>query len=284
MKFFVQRYVSSTTTFTTRVQNKLVVGLATWREQREVGRRTFEAALVVDVFSNKGVQVVKEIVKTALLAEKLVATIHIDDPVARKPQDKPPDEAVLEVHEDVDEERVGDALLLTGDTTFLEEKLLLIGGSEYDIDADVYRFPLSDDVTKDYLIENLQSLVDLAGYSLKVFVCSTCTHKLQESHRVPCANPLSCTELIELEQEQHAELQKGAQRANEHAKQKAHWEAAMYEIELETQLPVLSVLRVLQAFASMGPTVDLKAELSRLLTDSMYWYTWCAQSNCWLQD
>ena len=89
MKFFVQRYVSSTTTFTTRVQNKLVVGLATWREQREVGRRTFEAALVVDVFSNKGVQVVKEIVKTALLAEKLVATIHIDDPVARKPQDKP---------------------------------------------------------------------------------------------------------------------------------------------------------------------------------------------------
>ena len=115
----------------------------------------------------------------------------------------------------------------------------------------MYRFPLSDDVTKDYLIENLQNLVDLAGYSLKVFVCSTCTHKLQESHRVPCA-------------------------------QKAHWEAAMYEIELETQLPVLSVLRVLQAFASMGPTVDLKAELSRLLTDSMYWYTWCAQSN-WLQ-
>ena len=55
----------------------------------------------------------------------------------------------------------------------------------------------------------------------------------------------------------------------------------MYEIELETQLPVLSVLRVLKAFASMGPTVDLKAELSRLLTDSMYWYTWCAQSN-WL--
>jgi hypothetical protein len=164
MKFFVQRYVSSTTTFTTRVQNKLVVGLATWREQREVGRRTFEAALVVDVFSNKGVQVVKEIVKTALLAEKLVATIHIDDPVARKPQDKPPDEAVLEVHEDVDEERVGDALLLTGDTTFLEEKLLLIGGSEYDIDADVYRFPLSDDVTKDCLIENLQNLVDLDLY------------------------------------------------------------------------------------------------------------------------
>ena len=106
----------------------------------------------------------KEIVKTALLAEKLVATIHIDDPVARKPQDKPPDEAVLEVHEDVDEERVGDALLLTGDTTFLEEKLLLIGGSEYDIDADVYRFPLSDDVTKDYLIENLQNLVDLDLY------------------------------------------------------------------------------------------------------------------------
>jgi hypothetical protein len=76
-----------------------------------------------------------------------------------------------------------------------------------------------------------------------------------------------------LEQEQHAELQKRAQRS--------HWEAAMYEIELETQLPVLSVLRVLKAFASMGPTVDLKAELSRLLTDSMYWYTWCAQSN-WL--
>ena len=134
----------------------------------------------------------------------------------------------------------------------------------------MYRFPLSDDVTKDYLIENLQNLVDLAGYSLKVFVCSTCTHKLQESHRVPCATPLSCTELIELEQEQHAELQKRAQRANEHAKQKAHWEAAMYEIELETQLPVLSVLRVLQAFASMGPTVDLKAELSRLLTDSIF--------------
>jgi len=108
VKFFVARYVSSPTAFTTRVQNKLVVGLATWREQREVGRRTFEAALVVDVFSNKGVQVVKEIVKMALLAEKLVATIHIDDPVARKPQDKPPDEAVLEVHEDVDEERVSE--------------------------------------------------------------------------------------------------------------------------------------------------------------------------------
>ena len=64
-----------------------------------------------------------------------------------------------------------------------------------------------------------------------------------------------------LEQEQHAELQKRAQRS--------HWEAAMYEIELETQQPVLSVLRVLQAFASMGAsTVDLKAELSRLLTDA----------------
>ena len=62
MKFFVQRYVSSTTTFTTRVQNKLVVG-----------RRTFEAALVVDVVSKKGVQVVKEIVKTALLHNTLVA-------------------------------------------------------------------------------------------------------------------------------------------------------------------------------------------------------------------
>ena len=152
VKFFVARYVSSPTAFTTRVQNKLVVGLATWREQREVGRRTFEAALVVDVVSKKGVQVVKEIVKTALLAEKLVATIHIDDPVARKPQDMPPDEVMLDIREDESEERVEDALLLTGDTRFLEEKLLLIGVSEYDIDADVYRFPISEENTKDYLI------------------------------------------------------------------------------------------------------------------------------------
>lgn len=289
MKVFCKDLLAAGTdpdSFSARIDKKMVVGTAIWKKEREVeqnGRpRILDPHLLVDCFCQTNITVVKRIIYEELVVEKVSVRIGLEEPKARTAMDQPPRTIELELKDGVEYEGTLFNLILSGDTCFMQDKLLLMGG-EYDKDDDATVFTLSETNTKEFVTENLQSLCDLAGFTLKTVCSSTDPIHSMTSHRAPTPLPcatLSLAELISEEEDLLYHMQKQKQRQNMHAEEKQKLHACMIDIEMATGVPVLDVMTVLGAFAQMGASAgELKDELRMLLLDEPYWFGWCAQSN-----
>ena len=283
LKVYCKRYVQDPEKFSERVDGRMVIGQARWLPEREEDAggarpRKFDAFLLVDVFNKPYMNLVKRFIVEELIAEKVSNNIVLDDPRPRTALDNPPDTIELTLSNGAEYEGELLNLVLSGDTTYLQEKLLLLGG-EYDKSIDQTLFTLNQDRTQAFVTENLQSLCEMAGYTLTVR--SLITPSMPQTTDsaptpLPCAI-LSHADLILEEEDLTSNMQKLAYRANTAAEEKQKLHACYIDIEMATGVPVLDVIDVLGAFVHMGATKgEVKHELQRLLLDVPYWFEWCA--------
>ena len=290
LKVFCKRYVHDPDAFSERLDRRMVIGQARWMPEREekdgsARPRKFDAFLLVDVFNKPYMNIVKQFIVEELIAEKVGKEISLEDPKPRTNLDNPPDSIELTLSNGAEYE--GDLLnlVLSGDTTYLQDKLLLLGG-EYDQSVDQTLFTLNEDRTKAFVTENLQSLCQMAGYSLTVCSLITSSHMPQTADKAPTPLPcaiLSLADLILEEEDLTCHMQRQAIRANTAAAEKQKLHAWMIDSEMVSGVPVLDVMTVLGAFAQMGASAgELRDELEKLLLDVPYWLhwsEWCAQSD-----
>ena len=284
LKVFCKRYVRHPAEFSARIDARMVIGQARWqpeREEEQPGGRTkkFDAFLIVDVFSKPYLELIKQFIVEELVAEKVSKNIVLDDPKPRTALDKPPEAIALTLSNGAEYEGELLNLVLSGDTTYLHEKLVLLGG-EYDRSLDQTLFTLNEDCTQAFVTENLQSLCEMAGYTLTVSSLITPSNMPQTTDKattpLPCAI-LSHADLILEEEDLTNNMQKLEHRANTAAEEKQKLHACYLDIEMATGVPVLDVIDVLGAFAQMGASAgELKHELRKLLLDVDYWLEWCA--------
>ena len=235
-------------------------------------------------------ELIKQFIVEELVAEKVSKNIVLDDPKPRTALDKPPEAIALTLSNGAEYEGELLNLVLSGDTTYLHEKLVLLGG-EYDRSLDQTLFTLNEDCTQAFVTENLQSLCEMAGYTLTVCSLITPSNMPQTTDKattpLPCAI-LSHADLILEEEDLTNNMQKlhVQHRANTAAEEKQKLHACYLDIEMATGVPVLDVIDVLGAFAQMGASAgELKHELRKLLLDVDYWLEWCASGKgVWHDD
>jgi len=185
-----------------------------------------------------------------LIAEKVSKNIVLEDPRPRTALDNPPEAIALTLSNGAEYENEVLNLVLSGDTTYLHEKLLLLGG-EYDKSLDQTLFMLNEDRTKAFVTENLQALCEMAGYTLTVCSLITPSNMPQTTDKattpLPCAI-LSHADLTLEEEDLTSHMQKLAHRANTAAEEKDKLHACYRDIEMATGVRVLDVISVLGAF------------------------------------
>ena len=176
--------------------------------------------------------------------------------------DNPPEAIALTLSNGAEYENEVLNLVLSGDTTYLHEKLVLLGG-EYDRSLDQTLFTLNEDCTQAFVTENLQSLCEMAGYTLTVCSLITPSNMPQTTDKattpLPCAI-LSHADLILEEEDLTNNMQKLQHRANTAAEEKQKLHACYLDIEMATGVPVLDVIDVLGAFAQMGASAGRRIE------------------------
>ena len=284
IKYFCADFLKDPEAFSARVAKRLVIGRAQWKPEKHNGRYKMQAILLVDVYFKKNLAIVNQIVQEEILAEQVVEQITIDEPNFRGPEDEPPAEITLTLGDGVQEGDRLVSLFLKGQTQALDEKLVVLG-AEYDIDLDAMVIALSQEVTKEFVIENLQNMADLTGYTLNVVGHALSARPIQppgSDNKVPCAI-LSLSDLIQEEEDLREDCKRRALKANTYAALQTELDACIEACETATGKRVIPVMRVLLEFAHMGATgEELKEELRELISvGSNHWIEWCANSD-WL--
>ena len=199
------------------------------------------------------------------------------------PEDEPPDEIELTLGDGVHEGDRLVSLFLKGNSQPLDDKLVLLG-AEYAEELDAMVIALSEEVTKEFVVENLQNLADLTGYTLNLVGHALSASPMHPpgSDRVPCAI-LSLSDLILEEEDLREDCRRRAEKANRYAELQTQLEACIEACETAAGTRVIPVMQVLLEFAHMGATgEELKEELRELISvDSNHWIEWCAKSD-WL--
>ena len=273
-KVFCHERIADPEAFINGLNSKLIIGVATWQKGYMDGT---PPSLVLDVFSKLNLRVVKDIIIELLQSDtekNKDVFIHEPHPVKGDKDNIPPDTIELTLQTISDTE-----MHLTGRSIYLNHAFQRLEG-KWDAEVKAVKFNITEELTKDFIIENLQDLCNLTGYTLTIaWYCEPAYVPTLNLQSEPPSDMLSLTELIELEEAQAQD--------SYHRRMSLAWHLTKTELdwlEWYNERPIVSVLRVLRALSLMGATrEERKGEMCKLMSDNLYWEKWCVDSE-WIID